>query len=82
MACKDLDRLLRVEDKYFEPEYRLVQRDQSSLLSYKRYAFIASALLSLSVILNAILLLPRATPFMTECHSDRSEYGSLLNELY
>ena len=82
MACKDIDRLLPAEDKSSEPEYGLVQRDQSSLLSCKRYAFITSVLLTLSVTLNALLLLSHATPFMTASHPDRSEYGLLLNSLY
>ena len=82
MACKDLDRLLQGEDKYSDSEYSLAQREKSRLLSYKRYALIASALLTLSVILNAILLSSRATLFMTESHPNRSEYGPLLNGLY
>ena len=81
MACRDLDCLLQSEDKYSEPEDGLTQRDQSSLLFYKRCAFITSALLTLSVILNVILLLSRETPFMSESHPDRSEYGPLLKDL-
>lgn len=83
MACKeDLDRLLQDEDKYSELYYSPAQRDQSQLLFYKRYAFIASFLLTLSIILNAILFSSRATQFTIMSHHDRSEYGSLLNCFY
>lgn len=83
MACKeDLDRLLQDEDKYSELHYSPAQRDQSQLLFYKRYAFIASLLLTLSIILNAILFSSRATQFTIMSDHDRSEYGSLLNCFY
>lgn len=78
MACKeDLDRLLQDEDKYSELYYSPAQRDQSQLLFYKRYAFIASFLLTLSIILNAILFSSRATHFTIMSDPDRSEYANL-----
>lgn len=80
MACKeDHCRLLQDEDEYSGSDYGLVQRAQPQSLFYKRYAFISSGLLALSVILNAILIFPRHASFMAVSYHDRTKYGPLLN---
>lgn len=81
MACKEDHSLLQDEDEYSGSDYVLAQRAQPQSLFYKRYAFISSGLLALSVILNAILIFPRHAPFMAVSYHDRSKYGSLLNSV-
>lgn len=82
MACKeDHRRLLQDEDDYSGSDHGLAQRAQPQSLFYKRYAFISSTLLALSVILNAILFFPRHTQFMAVSYHDRSKYGPWLNSV-
>lgn len=78
MACKeDHCRLLGDEDEFSGSDHGLAQKAQHQPLFYKRYAFISSALLALSVLLNAILFFPRHTPFMAVSYHDRSRYANL-----
>lgn len=82
MACKeDYCRLLEGEDECSGSDHGLAQKAQHQPLFYKRYAFISSALLALSVLLNAILFFPRHTPFMAVSYHDRSKYGPLLSSV-